>query len=75
METAIKIGSEVSKQTSESLASLIKNVFESGYENHMEQKTIRSALEMVCKVSAIDRLTISHCNINGDKIVNMDEEQ
>lgn len=71
METAIKIGAEVSKASAENLAKVVERIFRSGYQTHMDQATIVKALDAMGKALSIENMTITGCNINGDKTVNV----
>lgn len=70
METAIKIGHEISKQSAENVSKAIERIFRVGYSTHMDQKTICKALDAMTRSFSIDGLTVTGCNITGDKVVN-----
>jgi hypothetical protein len=75
MDNAIKIGNEVSKETSENLKDIITTIFTVGAESRMEQETIRAALTLVAQVSEVKNTTINNSTFSGDKVVNMDSEE
>lgn len=70
METALRIGSEVTKATSDNVARTVEKIFRVGYATHMDQATICKALDSMAQSFAVNGTTIQGCNINGDKTVN-----
>lgn len=71
METAIKVGSEVSKDSAENVAKTVERIFRVGYATHMDQETIRRALDAMSSSFSVNGLTITGAAINGDKVVNL----
>ena len=74
MNSAIHVGNKVDKETTSNLKELIETILKVGYENHMEQDTIQTALSMVGQVVEVKDINITNSNFTGDKIVNMDED-
>lgn len=70
METAIKIGTEVSKESTKNLGDLIDKVFSSAAKNRMEQHTIIEALRIVAASLSVSGTTINGCHIEGEKTIN-----
>ena len=70
MDTAIKIGAEVSKETSKNLGDLIDKVFSSAAKSRMEQEAIRQALSLIERGLSVHNTTVANCVINGEKTVN-----
>lgn len=70
METMIKIGSEVSKETAKNLGDLYDRLFTSAAKHRMDQETVRAALSGISNALSVNGTTISGCNINGDKTIN-----
>lgn len=70
METAIKVGSVISKDSAEHVAKTVERIFRVGYATHMDQETIRQALHAMSESFSINGLTIAGATINGDKVVN-----
>ena len=75
MENAIHVGSTVEKETVENLKDLFGGIFKSAYDNRMEQRTVRAAIDAIGRIVDINNVTIQSCVINGDKTVNMDDQQ
>jgi hypothetical protein len=67
METAIKIGAEVSKESAKNLGDLISTIFKVGKQSGMEQATVCKALDLVNNTLSVNGTSINNCNINGDK--------
>ena len=70
METGIRFGGDVTKDTANNLASLIERVFKAAHANHMEQNTVCEALRVVGNATSTNNATVSNCVINGEKTVN-----
>lgn len=70
MEASLKIGAEVSKETSKNLGDLIDRVFSSAAKNRMDQDTIRHALSVVGTGLKVEGTTVTNCTFEGDKTVN-----
>ena len=71
METGIKVGAEFSKQSGEVLGKLIEKTLRVGYQTHMDQETIRCALQVIKETLSVSGMTISNSHIEGDKTVNV----
>jgi len=65
METGINITTQQDKESTEALSVLISDVFESGFKNHMDQDTIKKALDVVQQACSMNNLSINNCNLNG----------
>lgn len=74
MDTAIHIGNKVDKTTTDNLTDIVKTIFEVGYACHMDQDTIQEALNMVSTVTEVKQVTLSGCNIIGDKVINVSHD-
>ena len=74
-EAGIKIGNSEIKMPLAEITEAIKGIFKSGYENRMEQETVRTALTIFGQMAKIDNVTVERCVIHGDKTVNMGEEE
>ena len=70
METAIRIGAEISKETAEQVRKMVETILKVGYQTHMDQETIRAALSAMASAVKVDNTTITGSNI-GDKTVNV----
>ena len=71
MEAVVNIGSTVSKETAQNLQRLIEGIFRVGYRTHMDQATIQVALRVMAESLSVNGTTLTGCNINGDKTVNV----
>lgn len=73
MKTAINVGNTVTTESCKSLKEIIDIIFTRGFENHMDQDTIRAALDMIGKVTEIKQITITNCHIKGDTVINTED--
>lgn len=73
METAIKVGNEITKQSSDNLQGLIESIFKTGAETRMDQATIVRALEVIGQVVEVKEISIRGCTITGDRHIHVDE--
>lgn len=69
METLLRIGAEVSKDSAKNLADLIDKIFSSAAKSRMDQKTVREALALVGRSLEVKDTRIENCVFNGDKII------
>ena len=60
MKTAVKIEANISKQGIKALADGIVNVIKTAHENHMDQETVRHALDILGKGASVDGATIAN---------------
>jgi len=74
MENTIHVGNKIDKDSADNLKGVITEIFESGYKNHMDQKTIRKALATVAQSVEVKHVIITDNNFTGDKVVNMNED-
>lgn len=65
MDQLLKVGNDITKESSDNLKDLITTIFKSGYENRMEQSTIVTALQVISNITEIKQITISHCNFKS----------
>ena len=70
MDASLKIGAEISKDTSKNLGDLIDRVFSSAAKNRMDQETVRQALTLLEKSLSVNNTTVTGCTFEGDKVVN-----
>jgi hypothetical protein len=75
MDNAIRIGNEISKESSDNLKNLIETIFTVGASSRMEQETIKKALEVVASVTEVKNVTITNSTFRGDNHVHMDGEE
>ena len=67
MESLIKIGAEISKDSAKNLGDLIDRIFASAAKHRMEQGTVSQALSVVSTSLSVENTTITGCNITGEK--------
>ncbi len=70
MNTAIKVGNDITKDSAENLKQIIETIFKVGADTRMGQKTIIAALELVGKVVVVGDISISDTHIKGDTVIN-----
>jgi len=75
-EATLKIGNSFvdSKGAVMGVATAIEMVFKSGFDNRMEQETVKKALETLGQIARIENVTVTNSVFKGDKTVNMGEE-
>jgi hypothetical protein len=72
METAIKIGCEVSKETGEQVRKMVETIFRVGYQTHMDQDTIRAALASMASAVSVNGTIFNGASVIGDKTINVE---
>jgi hypothetical protein len=70
METAIKIGNEISDKSAANVRKTIESILRIGFQTHADQETIREALHCMTAAFKVENVTLTGCNINGDKVIN-----
>lgn len=68
MQTAMNIGTVVSKESLEPLTDAIVRIMEA----RADQETVRSGLDALTTMARIENVTIQHCTINGDRSVTVE---
>lgn len=68
MDTGIRVGTEVSKQSIQNLSQGICAILKM----QGDQKTIRKALDVFRHSVQVQNVTISNVTLNGDKTINVD---
>lgn len=63
MQTGMNIGTVVDKESLSALTDSLVRLMEA----KADQKTIREAFRVVERVARVEGMTISHCNITGDR--------
>ncbi len=74
MDNGIRIGNELSKESTQHIKELIETTFRVGAETRMEQETIKEALRLIGNVAEIKNISITDSNIRGDNHVHLAEE-
>lgn len=76
-EATLKIGNSFvnSKEAVLSVAEAITNIFKSGFENRVEQETLRSAIKALGKIAKVENVTVTNSVFKGDKTINMGDEE
>ena len=66
METAIRIGAEVDKDSAKCLADMVERIFASAAKNRMDQETVQQALISSFSALSVSGTTVTNCNIVGE---------
>ena len=72
METAIKIGFNVDPVGIEAAADGIVRIFASGHVNHMDQETVRHAIDKFTTLFKVENVSINNCNIEDNSSTKAD---
>jgi len=65
METGINLETKVDGEGVKLIEEAITTIFREGFANHIEQETIRKALDTLSKASSIGDVHVRNCNISG----------
>lgn len=71
MHTGISIGNHTPVDQIETVAAAIKNIFDAGYDNSMDQETVRHALDMLAKAVSISGVAVQGVNLDA-RTINVD---
>ena len=75
MKSALHIGTVIDDKLTENLGKLVKETFEAGAENHMDQSTIVAALGIIKDVVAPPRdVTVNGCQFQTTEIRDSEDE-
>ncbi len=64
-EPMLQIGHNIDKGYITDVATAINEVFKSGYENRVEQETLRAALLVLKEMSAVNGVSVTNTIFNG----------
>jgi regulator of RNase E activity RraB len=73
-EPLIKVGHSINAEDAENLKDIIVQVFKAGFESHMDQSTIQSALSDAFNMLSAQSVTIQNCTLKGSTTINTTEE-
>lgn len=63
--------SNLNKESAGVIADCVERIFKSGFENHMEQSTIQSALETLGRLGEVKNVTVSGSSFHGDQNIDL----
>jgi len=69
----IKVGHSINPEDANNLKSIIVDVFKAGFDNHMDQITIQSALSDAFNMLSAQNIIIQNCVLKGDTTINTEE--
>ena len=70
----VNIGNDIDQTVITGISQAIESIFKSGFDNRMEQATIREAIHALSEITRVEGVNISHSTFHGDKTVNMDDD-
>lgn len=70
-DAVIQVGTVVTKKSAKNIYTAICEVIKVAYECRLEQDTVRTAIRGVSDALRVENVTITHCYLTGDKVVNM----
>lgn len=74
MKSAIHVGNNLDKAAKENIKDLIETIFRAGFETHMDQKTIRCALDLVSEAATIGNINITGCTIESNDTITSEDK-
>lgn len=63
----IQVGGSIDEKSAAALTKIITAVFDSAFKNHMEQDTVRAALQAISATVTANNTSISSCILTGEK--------
>ena len=66
MNSVMQIGAKVDKEDVNNLAEGIERIFNSGFENHMDQNTIIQALNIFSRTFEVKNVTVTNSKFVGE---------
>lgn len=73
-EASLKIGNDIQPGTLREVSEAIERIFKSGFENRMEQETIKSALSALSSISKVENINVSNSVFKGDRTIHLNDD-